>query len=1379
MGNSGGLLTINNDGILDLNGHSVTVGGLSDNGVDGTGVIGTSSTSGSPVTLTISTATGTGYTFSGTLENSLGSGTDAVALVIAGSGTGNPLREPNTFTGGTKIEGGTLSIGGSLGSGTVEFSGGGGTFKSFDGGTISNTIQIDSDATATLDAAGQSTTFSGAISGSGTLETADSVGSGQISISGAAAPTGTITIGAVPVLVSDIEGLTAAASDIEFTTPESTLVFNVSGPVTATCPMDIDTGATATLEVGANAAVIEGVICGAGSLVIEGSTDAIDGGYIAQGERNAAHGYLGELQLSGANSYTGGTKIENGADVIASNSSAFGTGVLDVENSWVDLLGNNVTVTGLTDGGLTVNTGGIESFSGTGKLVVDPASGTTYSFAGAIVNFPTIPNHSEFQFWNGTGWVVYDNGSSGVWSPSGGGTVALEFDGPGTEILSGESTFSGGAKIDEGTVVLGAADGSITPAPLGSGSIEFVGNATMQFDFNGTLANNITIDSGETATFDTQGNSVILSGTVSGTSGNVVINDSLGGTLELLGGASYSGMTTISAGTLKISSAKSSGTEILFSGTMGVLQLIPAYPLNEAIVVGPGSTGTIDLQGQSVAVNGTVSGGGTLQVADSVGGGSLSLAYDVTTSGLTISGGATVSMPSTASSSTAITFANDGGYLNWTVGSLTNVAINAGAIAEFSGVSAVTNVTGYGWLVNGMTPSSYGYGGFYGGTVDDFFNFNGDGGIDLNGDGTLPYSSGSLFSGNIDLNTYSLTVNTGTSSGDLITFPGVIGGSGTFAINGDGTVAMGGTNNWTTASSILSIGGSATLQLLSPGALIGLGTISGGGTLDLNNQISSQTINFLNVISGFSALTTVLNFTPSTISCPCQLAAITPAPGSDGGGASSTSMTTGGITAAGYGQFGPSMSLTSDGFGSIFGTTLLWSNQPSSGNSFYGSGMSPAQMPYLMEEPGGDLVYSNGSVSRMFNSGTLEEMSYFGDKLTQTTGYYTLVDTAGDVLKFHDFSDSITGEQGQLSTYADAGGNLTTIVRSGSTGQISTISQPQTLGATTTTETLTYHYNGSNLVDKITLTSYDGSTTTTLAREEYTYYEAGDYGVTHGQGNSGDLELAVLETGDTTPIPVDTTYYRYYTSSDGGLGYKHGLEYMLTNDSYERLLASVGGTSLHDAELRSNTQIIPFAGVQLQYNSLQQITSLISQGTGCSVCSAGQGTYTYNVSVRWNTGLQGLVRWGRGVEMTPRRFQEPRDARTTNERAGQRSGEGTYWRQIMTRWQRSRQAICDFCSTEELSQASFYAWRRELRRRDDQRSSSPRATTTKPLHPGPPRRSAVLCVAGSGGNAHRVESGRCVPFGARAAPRIILRIPPGCDRLTLAMVLALLEQRPC
>ncbi len=47
------------------------------------------------------------------------------------------------------------------------------------------------------------------------------------------------------------------------------------------------------------------------------------------------------------------------------------------------------------------------------------------------------------------------------------------------------------------------------------------------------------------------------------------------------------------------------------------------------------------------------------------------------------------------------------------------------------------------------------------------------------------------------------------------------------------------------------------------------------------------------------------------------------------------------------------------------------------------------------------------------------------------------------------------------------------------------------------------------------------------------------------------------------------------------------------------------------------------------------------------------------VSVRWNTGLQGLVRWGRGVEMTPRRFQEPRDARTTNERAGQRSGEGT------------------------------------------------------------------------------------------------------------------------
>jgi transposase-like protein len=120
-----------------------------------------------------------------------------------------------------------------------------------------------------------------------------------------------------------------------------------------------------------------------------------------------------------------------------------------------------------------------------------------------------------------------------------------------------------------------------------------------------------------------------------------------------------------------------------------------------------------------------------------------------------------------------------------------------------------------------------------------------------------------------------------------------------------------------------------------------------------------------------------------------------------------------------------------------------------------------------------------------------------------------------------------------------------------------------------------------------------------------------------------------------------------------------------------------------------------------------------------------------------------------------------------------------FWRRIMTRWQRSRQAICDFCSAEGLSQASFYAWRRELRRRDDQGSSGRSATTTRPSR-RPTAKIGPSFVSLQVAATPTSASLDAAPYLELVLPRgIILRIPSGCDRVTLAMVLALLEQRPC
>ncbi len=48
------------------------------------------------------------------------------------------------------------------------------------------------------------------------------------------------------------------------------------------------------------------------------------------------------------------------------------------------------------------------------------------------------------------------------------------------------------------------------------------------------------------------------------------------------------------------------------------------------------------------------------------------------------------------------------------------------------------------------------------------------------------------------------------------------------------------------------------------------------------------------------------------------------------------------------------------------------------------------------------------------------------------------------------------------------------------------------------------------------------------------------------------------------------------------------------------------------------------------------------------------------------------------------------------------------WRQRLSRWERSGLSIREFCRHEQLSEPSFYGWRRELNRRAGLRAKSPR-----------------------------------------------------------------------
>jgi hypothetical protein len=106
-----------------------------------------------------------------------------------------------------------------------------------------------------------------------------------------------------------------------------------------------------------------------------------------------------------------------------------------------------------------------------------------------------------------------------------------------------------------------------------------------------------------------------------------------------------------------------------------------------------------------------------------------------------------------------------------------------------------------------------------------------------------------------------------------------------------------------------------------------------------------------------------------------------------------------------------------------------------------------------------------------------------------------------------------------------------------------------------------------------------------------------------------------------------------------------------------------------------------------------------------------------------------------------------------------------FWRRTMREHRRSRLTIREFCSRRSLREPQFYAWRRELARRDVRaaRKASPSAGpaprfVSLQLSPEPPAPAMIEVVTRNGHT---------------------LRVPCGADRQTLAEVWALLEDRPC
>jgi autotransporter-associated beta strand protein len=272
--------------------------------------------------------------------------------------------------------------------------------------------------------------------------------------------------------------------------------------------------------------------------------------------------------------------------------------------------------------------------------------GSTNSVLGLILGNTTenIINIS------GTGGITISSIISGTSknltkSGSGSGNLTLS----GTNTYTGVTTINAGtlsvATIENGGVAgnLGQATNAAANFVLGGGTLKYTG-ATSSTDRNYTLT------SVTTSTIDVTTNTLTISGASTNTTGALTKAGS--GTLILTGGNLYTGLTTVSLGTLQLN--KSGGTTIPITNnvnvTGGTLQISSNQTLNNLTV--NGGDVTVD-DGVTLTINGTLtltSGKITLGtgnvVASAISGGSAS-SYVVTagTGKLTINAVSSATFP--------------------------------------------------------------------------------------------------------------------------------------------------------------------------------------------------------------------------------------------------------------------------------------------------------------------------------------------------------------------------------------------------------------------------------------------------------------------------------------------------------------------------------------------------------------------------------------------------------------------------------------------------------------------------------------------------------------------------------------------------------------
>jgi outer membrane autotransporter protein len=603
------------DGALDISGHSAV--GVTIGSIEGSGAVflGTNNlTVGSNNLNTI---------FSGVIQDDVEVGGGSLTKVGTGTLT---LTGANTYDGLTTVSAGILNIqnGSGLGATTT-------------GTTVSSgaTLQLQGGITVGTEALTISGT--GAAGQNGAL----------VNVSGTNNYGGLLTLGAASTISSDA----------------GTLNLTNTGTITGA-------GFGLTLTGAGNGTISSIIGTGAGTLTKNGTGTWTLSGTSANTYTGLTTINAGELDLNktaGVNAIAGNITIGDGSGtdtlkLLAANqiSDTSVVTLINAGSSVFNLNGNDETIGALTDatagasgasvqlgaGTLTFGDSTNHTFagiiSGTGGSVIKQGTGTQTLSGDNTYSGGTTISTGTLQLGNGgtSGSIVgdvVDNGTfainrsdtftfGGVISGSG----AFAQIGPGTTVLTATNTYSGGTTISAGTLQLGngGTSGSIVGDVVDNGT--FAINRSDTFTFGGVISGSgafAQIGLGTTiltATNTYTGGTTISAGTLQlgngGTSGSIVgdvVDNSIfavnrsdtfsfggvisgsgafaqigPGTAVLTGANTYTGPTTVDAGTLLVdgSLAAASAVTVNSGATLGGTGAAGAVTINDGGVLAPGNS---------------------------------------------------------------------------------------------------------------------------------------------------------------------------------------------------------------------------------------------------------------------------------------------------------------------------------------------------------------------------------------------------------------------------------------------------------------------------------------------------------------------------------------------------------------------------------------------------------------------------------------------------------------------------------------------------------------------------------------------------------------------------------------------------------------------